>query len=62
MRLNLLIYFGYILCMFYVVIFSLKVVDLFLIFFLKEEDLIIGKNFINNEEKYVFFFRIDVFL
>lgn len=61
MRLNLLIYFGYILCMFYVVIFSLKVVDLFLIFFLKEEDLIIGKNFINNEEKYVFF-RIDVFL
>lgn len=30
-------------------------------FFLKEEDLIIGKNFINNEEKYVFF-RIDVFL
>lgn len=61
MRLNLFIYFGYILCMFYVVIFSLKVVDLFLIFFLKEEDLIIGKNFINNEEKYVFF-RIDVFL
>lgn len=48
--------------MFYVVIFSLKVVDLLLIFFLKEEDLIIGKNFINNEEKYVFFFRIDVFL
>lgn len=55
MRLNLLIYFGYILCMFYVVIFSLKVVDLLLIFFLKEEDLIIGKNFINNEEKYGFF-------
>lgn len=60
-RSNSLTYFGHILCTLHVATFSPKAADLPLIFFLKEEDLITGKNSINNEEKYVFFFRIDVF-